>query len=62
MTDRERQDLINQALRQAARTALETARKSNTKLVLWLDGKPVEVAPEDIDNFVKANKDALLSR
>ncbi|QQR68911.1 MAG: hypothetical protein IPI58_08790 [Alphaproteobacteria bacterium] len=30
-----------------ARAAIEKARQTNTKLVIWKDGKIVEVAPEE---------------
>jgi hypothetical protein len=60
MTDKDRQALVNQALRQAAQSALDTARNSNTNLVLTLDGKPVEVSPDDIRQFVEKHKDELM--
>ena len=60
MTDQDRQTLINQALRQAAQSALDMARNSKTNLVLWLDGRPVEVSPEDILKFVEQHKNELM--
>ncbi len=41
--------LAEAAFRKAAVTVVERARQSGTTIVLWEDGRVVEVSPEEVD-------------
>ncbi len=36
--------------------AIETARRTNTKLVIWRDGKSVEITPEEAEAMIQKDK------
>lgn len=41
-------DKIVQGIKASAATAVERARQTNTKLIVWRDGKIVEISPDDV--------------
>jgi len=55
MTERTQESLITEAVRLAGLKAIETARATRTKLAIFHNGKVLELDPDELDRFVKAN-------